>query len=284
MPQLAVPQVMERVPGFKVRRVLANAPAIGPFVLFDHYGPVSFAKGQGLDIGPHPHVGMGTLTYLFEGSMRTRDSLGNDMVLLPGGSIWMVAGRGAAHSERTPSEARLPASRLCGAQLWMALPEAHEEDAPLVEHHDPAALPVVEEDQLRLRVIAGEFAGARSPVGVLSPTLCVHAELRAGGRIALDGAEHEERGVYVMSGDIAIAGTTLTPERMVVLAPGEDVVLTARSPSQIMLLGGSSLGPRVMWKTALARTPERLEQAKSDWAEGRIPSVAGEAERGNFPG
>ena len=284
MPQLADPQVMERIPGFKVRRVLANTPAIGPFVLFDHYGPVDFAKGQGLDIGPHPHVGMGTLTYLFEGSMRTRDSLGNDMVLLPGGSIWMVAGRGAAHSERTPLEARLHASRLCGAQLWMALPEAHEEDMPLVEQHGPAALPVVEDDHVRLRVIAGEFAGARSPVGVLSPTLCVHAELGEGGRIALNGAEHEERGVYVISGDIEMAGTALTPERMVVLAPGKDVVLAARAPAQIMLLGGTSLGPRHMWKTALARTPERLEQAKSDWVEGRIPSVVGETERGNFPG
>ena len=278
------PQVMERAPGFKVRRVLANAPAIGPFVLFDHYGPVQFAAGQGLDIGPHPHIGMGTLTYLFEGSMRTRDSLGNDMVLLPGGCIWMVAGRGAAHSERTPQEVRLQASRLCGAQLWMALSEDHEEDAPLVEHYGPAALPVVENDHVRIRVIAGEFAGARSPVGVLTPALCVHAELDEGGRIALNGADHEERGVYLIFGDIEIAGTALTLERIVVLAPGEDVVLVARSASQIMLLGGTSLGPRQLWKTALARTPERLEQAKSDWIEGRIPSVTGEAERGNFPG
>jgi redox-sensitive bicupin YhaK (pirin superfamily) len=284
MLQLPNPQVMERVAGFKVRRILANAPAVGPFVLFDHYGPVDFAAGQGLDIGPHPHIGMGTLTYLFEGSMRTRDSLGNDMTLLPGGGIWMVAGRGAAHSERTPQETRQQASRLCGAQLWMTLPEAHEEDAPLVEHHKPAALPVIEEDHVRLRVIAGAFAGVRSPVGVLSPTLCVHAELAKGGRVALNGAEHEERGVYLISGDAEIAGTSLTPERMVMLAPGEDCVLIARSATQVMLLGGAPLGPRHMWKTALARTPERLEQAKSDWIEGRIPSVVGEAERGNFPG
>lgn len=284
--QLADPRVMERAPGFFIRRVVANAPAIGPFVLFDHYGPVQFAAGQGLDIGPHPHVGMATLSYMFEGSMRTRDSLGNDMVLLPGGAIWMVAGRGAAHSERTPQEARRQASRASGAQLWMALSESHEEDTPAVEHHSPQALPVVEKGNVKFRVIAGEFAGVRSPVGVLSPTLCVHAELREGGSLALNGAEHEERGVYLISGEADIDGTPLTPERMVLLAPGHDAVVTARStaPAQIMLLGGTPLGPRHMWKTALARTPERIEQAKADWAEGRIASVVGESERGNFPG
>ena len=281
---LAEPRVMERIPGFKVRRVVANAPAIGPFVLFDHYGPVEFAAGQGLDIGPHPHVGMATLTYLFEGSMRTRDSLGRDMVLVPGGAIWMIAGRGAAHSERTPPEARRSSSRLGGAQLWMALPDAHEEDEPRVEHHDPEALPVVDGDGARLRVIAGEFGGVRSPVGVLSPTLCVHATLDPGGRVGLSGAEHRERGVYVISGEVEVAGTMLTPERMFVLDPDADAVLEARSPAVVMLLGGTSPGPRQMWATALGRTPERLEQARADWAEGRIASVVGEAERGNFPG
>ena len=168
----------------------------------------------------------------------------------------------------------------------MALSESHEEDTPVVEHHNPQALPVVEKDRVKFRVIAGEFAGVRSPVGVLSPTLCVHAELREGGRLALNGAEHEERGVYLISGDADIDGTPLMPERMVLLPPGQDAVIVARStsPAQIMLLGGTSLGPRHMWKTALARTPERLEQAKADWAEGRIASVVGESERGNFPG
>ena len=282
--QLPDPRVIERVKGFKVRRVLANAPSIGPFVLFDHYGPVDFAPGQGLDIGPHPHVGMATLTYLFEGAFLTRDSMGNAMTLLPGGAVWMAAGRGAAHSERTPPATRQASSRLAGAQLWLALPQEHEEDAPSAECYGPAALPVINGHGVRFRVIAGEFCGARSPVGILSPTLCVHIELDPAASVVLEGGGYEERGLYLISGEVALAESALSPERMVVLPAGEDVVLTAGSAAQLMLLGGTPTGSRLLWSTALARTPERLEQARADWAEGRIPSVAGEAERGNFPG
>jgi redox-sensitive bicupin YhaK (pirin superfamily) len=264
--------------------VLANAPSVGPFVLFDHYGPVEFAAGQGLDIGPHPHVGMATLTYLFEGAFLTRDGMGNAMTLLPGGTIFMVAGRGAAHSERTPPDIRQTSSRLAGAQLWLALPQANEEDAPSAECYASAALPIITGDGARFRVIAGEFCGTHSPVRVLSPTLCVHLKLDPGGRVLLKGGEHEERGLYLVSGEAAVVGSALSPERMIVLPGGEDVVLTAASTSHLMLLGGTPVGPRHLWSTALARTQERLEQAKSDWADGRIPSVVGEAERGNFPG
>jgi redox-sensitive bicupin YhaK (pirin superfamily) len=278
------PRVIERVAGFKVRRVLANAPCVGPFVLFDHYGPVDFAAGHGLDIGPHPHVGMATLTYLFEGACLTRDSMGNAMTLQPGGAIWMVAGRGAAHSERTPPSIRAAPSRLAGAQLWLALPPDAEEAAPHATHYDPAALPVTEAAGARCRVIAGDFCGARSPVGVLSPTLCVHLALEPGARVRLKAGEHPERGLYLVSGAAALSGAALQPERMILLDQDEDAALTATTAAQLMLLGGAPLGPRHLWSTALARTPARLDQAKSDWANGRIPSVVGEADRGHFPG
>jgi len=149
--QVIEPRIFERVKGFKLRRVLANAPAVGPFVLFDHFGPVTFGIGQGLDAGPHPHVGMATLTYLFEGSLLHRDSMGNAAPLAPGAANWMVCGRGVAHSERTPREARERESRLHGAQLWLALPRGHEEDAPHFQHHPAAALPVLEDEGRRLR-------------------------------------------------------------------------------------------------------------------------------------
>ena len=178
--------------------------------------------------------------------------------------------------------------RVCLARSSGWLSETHEEDTPQVEHYSPLALPVVEGDRVEFRVIAGEFAGVRSPVGVLSPTLWRTCRITGRRAVsALNGAvEHEERGVYLISGDVDIDGTPLMPERMVLLAPGQDAVVVARStsPAQILLLGGTSLGPRHMWKTALARTPERLEQAKTDWADGRIASVVGENERGNFPG
>ena len=168
------PRVYERFKGFQLRRVLSNAPAVGPFVLFDHFGPVQFAAGQGLDGGPHPHVGMATLTYLFEGRVLHRDSMSNAAIACPGTANWMVCGRGVAHSERTPQEDRLVPSRLAGVQLWLALPAEQEEGAPQMEHH--AALPVIEGDGKRLRVVAGSFGGTKSPVGVLSDTLCVDAE------------------------------------------------------------------------------------------------------------
>jgi len=281
--QVIEPRIFERVKGFKLRRVLANAPAVGPFVLFDHFGPVTFGVGQGLDAGPHPHVGMATLTYLFEGSLLHRDSMGNAAPLTPGDANWMVCGSGVAHSERTPPEARQRESRLHGAQLWLALPRAHEEDAPHFKHHPAVALPVLEEAGKKLRVIAGSFDGKRSPVGTLSDTLCVDAELAAGARLVLSATEHEERSLYVVSGAVALDGKRLDPERLAVLKPGVEAVITASSPARLLLLGGKRLDAKQMWSTVVVGAAARIERAKADWSEGRIPSVVGEADRGAFP-
>jgi len=281
--QVIEPRIFERVKGFKLRRVLSNAPAIGPFVLFDHFGPVTFGIGQGLDAGPHPHVGMATLTYLFDGSLLHRDSMGNTAPLTPGGANWMVCGRGVAHSERTPPEARMQESRLHGAQLWLALPREHQEDVPHFKHHPATALPVLEGEGRRLRIIAGNFDGMRSPVGTLSGTLCVHAELAAGARLTLSGEEHEERSLYVVSGEVALGGERILPERLMLLKPGMEAVVTARAPSVLLLLGGERLDRKQMWSTVVVDAAERIERAKADWSEGRIPSVIGEADRGAFP-
>lgn len=202
--QIVEPRVFERAKGFVLRRVLANTPSVGPFILFDHYGTVTYAAGQGLDIGPHPHIGMATLSYLFEGSALIHDSMGGAVELVPGGTVFMVAGRGCAHSERTPLPVRQAASSLAGVQLWLALPEAHEEDPAHVEQYGPAALPVVSSEGCRLRVVAGRFGEAVSPVGVLSPACCYDVELEAGARLTLPG-DHPEVGVYVLAGD-AVAG------------------------------------------------------------------------------
>lgn len=275
------PRVYERFKGFKLRRVLSNAPAVGPFVLFDHFGPVTFGVGQGLDGGPHPHVGMATLTYLFEGRVLHRDSIGSAAVVAPGGANWMVCGRGVAHSERTPQEDRRQESRLAGAQLWLALPAAHEEDAPRFEHH--TVLPVIEGEGKRLRVVAGSFAGTRSPVGTLSGTLCVDAELAAGAVLALSAGEHRERAAYVVAGEIDLGGESYGPERIVIFGPGKEIVIEARSSARLLLLGGEPLGRRHMWSTVVSSRADRIAQAKADWDETRIPSVVGEVERGAFP-
>jgi len=281
--QVIEPRIFERVKGFKLRRMLANAPTVGPFVLFDHFGPVTFGVGQGLDAGPHPHVGMATLTYLFEGSLLHRDSMGNAAPLTPGGANWMVCGRGVAHSERTPPEARQQESRLHGAQLWLALPRTHEEDAPHFAHYPATALPVLEEAGKKLRVIAGSFDGVHSPVGTLSDTLCVHAELATGARLALAATEHKERSLYVVSGEVALGGERLDSERLVILKQGKAAVLAAHSPARLLLLGGERLDRKHMWSTVVVSTAERIERAKADWSDGRIPSVVGETDRGAFP-
>lgn len=281
--QVIEPRIFERVKGFKLRRVLANAPTVGPFVLFDHFGPVSFGVGQGLDAGPHPHVGMATLTYLFEGSLLHRDSTGNTAPLTPGGANWMVCGRGIAHSERTPPEARQAPSRLHGVQLWLALPRAHEEDEPRFEHQPASALPVLQRDGCRLRVIAGSFEGTCSPLPTLSGTLCVHAELAAGARLELSGQEHQERSFYVVSGEVALGDERLRPERLVVLKRGAPAVISALAPTHLLLLGGERLDSKHMWSTVVTGNAQRIDRAKADWSEGRIPSVVGEPDRGAFP-
>ena len=274
------PHVADLGDGFTVRRALpfAKRRSVGPFVFFDRMGPVRFAAGKGLDVRPHPHIGLATVTYLFDGEILHRDSLGTVQLIRPGALNWMTAGRGIAHSERTPQERRGDGDGLAGVQLWAALPKAHEETAPSFFHHPVAQLPLVEGDGAEVRVIAGSFLGARSPVATFSELFCADATLAAGSRLELP-AEHEERAFYIISGGIGIAGERFAPERLVVLRPGTAPVLAAEGATRLLLLGGAVLdGPRHIWWNFVSSSKERIEQAKADWRAGRFAPVPGDDE------
>lgn len=263
--------------GFAVRRVLP-APArrlVGPFVFFDHMGPSRFAPGQGLDVRPHPHIGLATVTYLFEGEIVHRDSLGFHQPIRPGDVNWMTAGRGIVHSERTAPERRAAGAALHGLQLWIALPKAHEEAEPAFRHYPGATVPGLDIGAARCRVIAGTAWGVTSPVATLSPLFYAEAALPAGAELPLP--EHEERAVYVVGGRIAWAGASAGPGRMLVLPAGRQPPLRAEEPARIALVGGAPLdGERYVEWNFVSSSRERIERAKADWRAGRFPTVPGD--------
>ncbi|GLU35477.1 pirin family protein [Trinickia caryophylli] len=266
--------------GFAVRRVLPALAArlVGPFIFFDHMGPAAFAPGTGLDVRPHPHIGLATVTYLFEGAIFHRDSLGSAQKIVPGDVNWMTAGRGIVHSERTPDEVRAAGGTMHGIQTWVALPVEHEEADPAFEHHAAATLPKIERSGVTLTVIAGEAFGARSPVTTFSPTLYAAAEFEPCGALALE-PEHEERGVYLVDGDLAIDGEPLEPAHMAVLTPGETATLASRTGATVMLLGGAKLpGERFIEWNFVSSSRERIAQAKAAWTKQEMGKVPGETE------
>lgn len=266
--------------GFTVRRVLP-APLrrhVGPFVFFDHMGPATFEIGKGIDVRPHPHIALATVTFLFDGEILHRDSLGSAQLIRPGDVNWMLAGSGIAHSERTSPEERKRGARVHGIQSWVGLPLAHEDDAPFFMHHPASTIPRIMRDGVRIDVIAGTAFGARSPVRVASPTLYVHADLDAGATLALD-TEHAERGAYVVSGELACAGHALREGTLAVFREGEPVTLTATTAARVMIIGGAKLdGERHVWWNFVASTEARIERAKSDWKNGRFAKVVGDEE------
>lgn len=281
---MAIELVIEPKPrdlgGFTVRRVLPQIArrTIGPFVFFDHMGPVAFPAGGGIDVRPHPHIGLATVTYLFEGEIMHRDSLGSVQPIAPGDVNWMVAGSGIAHSERTRPELRPAGPRLHGIQSWVALPQGGEEMAASFVHHPKASLPARSEGGARLRVIAGSAYGMTSPAAVQSPTLYVDVDLDAGARIALPQG-HAERALYVASGRVRIGGQPIGEGQMAIFAADADDTVEALEPSRAMLLGGAPLdGPRHMWWNFVSSSKARIEQAKRDWREGRFGRVPGETE------
>ncbi len=266
------------VAGFAVRRALPvlGLKSIGPFAFFDHMGPLQLPPGQGTDVGPHPHIGLATVTYLFDGELVHRDSIGSVQTIRPGDVNWMLAGRGIAHSERSGPEVRAAGAHMHGIQSWVALPLAHEDDAPAFEHHPASSLPVVRRDGATLRVVAGEAYGERSPVGVLSPTLYVDAEIPAGARVRVDDV-HEERAVYVAHGVIDCEGLAYGPGALLVLRAGADVRLLGVTTARVMMIGGAKLdGPRHIWWNFVASTRERIEAAKLAWKERRFPPIPGD--------
>jgi redox-sensitive bicupin YhaK (pirin superfamily) len=264
--------------GFSVRRALPSLQRrhVGPFVFFDHMGPAALAPGRGIDVRPHPHIALATITYLFEGEFVHRDSLGSNQPIRPGDVNWMVAGRGIAHSERTGAEVRERGGPLHGIQTWVALPQSAEESEPRFEHHPKDTLPVVTRPGAELRLIAGTAYGARAPTGILSPTLYVHVHLEAGATLDVD-EEHEERAVYVTRGTVSCGDRELGEGSMILLRPGSHAVLRTANGADAMLIGGAPLdGPRLIWWNFVSSSMDRIERAKADWREGRFGKVAGD--------
>ena len=277
---IIVPRTRDLGGGFEVRRVLPSGErrTVGPFVFFDQMGPTVLPAGRGLDVRPHPHIGLATVTYLFDGEIIHRDSLGTVQPIRPGGVNWMTAGRGIVHSERTPPEFRTGGGGLFGIQTWVGLPKDNEEADPAFAHHPEDALPVLDGDGKRVRVIAGAFHGARSPLVVFSETVYVDAALAPDARLEIP-PEYEERAVYIAEGRIEIGGDSFEEGRMLVFRAGDPVTVTAGGPARVLLLGGAPLdGPRHLWWNFVSSSTERIEQAKADWREGRFPQVPGETE------
>lgn len=280
--RLILPAVRDLGDGFKVRRALPSAQRrmVGPFVFFDHFGPIVFHAGEGPNIRPHPHIGLSTLSYLLEGEMVHRDSAGNVATIRPGDVNWMTAGSGIVHSERSPEKVQAKGGAMFGQQIWVALPQALEEMQPDFSHHAQGTLPELEADGVSLTVIAGEAFGQRSPVPVYSNLMYVDVVLKPGARLQVP-AEHIERALFVVSGEIEVSGQsgTFGESQFVVFKPSAEIVLQARSCVHLMLVGGEPLGePRHIDWNFVSSSKDRIEQAKDDWRHGRFPTIAGETE------
>jgi len=275
--QLIVPRSVD-LGGFQVHRALPSGQSrmVGPFIFFDHFGPAVFKAGDGIDVRPHPHIGLATVTYLFDGEIVHRDSLGTAMPIRPGAVNWMTAGRGIAHSERTAADHRGGGEKLHGLQLWVALPMADEESAPAFAHTAAADIPELREEGMVLRVVAGSLHGLRSPVATRWETLFAEARLKARTTLPLE-AEHEERAVYVIAGEIEIGGQHYEPERLLVLRPGDRIAVRAVSDAHIVIAGGAAMdGPRHIWWNFVSSRKERIDAAKADWKAGRFGLVPGD--------
>lgn len=266
--------------GFEVRRALPSRQRhmVGPFIFLDQMGPAQLPAGRGVDVRPHPHIGLATVTYLFAGSLMHRDSEKNEIEITPGAMNLMTAGRGIVHSERTPAAAREGGSPLYGMQSWLALPQSQEEVAPSFQRFAADQLPVVTDSGVVARIIAGSAFGKRSPVTTASEWLYVEVQLSAGSSAPID-ADQEERAVYLVDGTIEIAGQTFEAPQLLVLRPGDPIGIKAISAARMMFLGGAGTdGPRYIWWNFVSSSKERIEQAKSDWKSGRFDPVPGETE------
>jgi redox-sensitive bicupin YhaK (pirin superfamily) len=275
---VVVPRTVDLGDGFSVRRALPSARTrmVGPFIFFDHFGPAEFRAGAGLDVRPHPHIGLATVTYLVDGEIVHRDSLGTALAIKPGEVNWMTAGRGIVHSERTGAEKRVTSSPIHGLQMWVALPKAHEEMAPGFAHHETAEFPVVAENGKTVRVVVGSAYGAKSPVPVVHETLFADVHLKAGSVLPLD-ADHEERAVYVIAGELDIAGDRFAAGQLLVFKPGDAVTIAAANDSHFVICGGAPMdGPRHIWWNFVSSSKDRIEQAKADWTAGHFQKVPGD--------
>lgn len=264
--------------GFSVRRVLPTARRrmVGPWIFFDHMGPATFPPGEGINVRPHPHINLATVTYLFEGEILHRDSLSSLQAIRPGDINLMVAGKGIVHSERERDEARTKTRNLHGLQLWLALPEADEEVEPAFYHYPEKDIPKLTHEDIPIRVMMGSAYGVTSPVKTFADTLYVEAHLKAGQTLELPQAQ--ERAIYVASGELRAKDTLIPEHAMAVFAPLEGICVTASKDARIALVGGEPLGKRYIEWNFVSSRKERIDQAKSDWQNQRFPKVPGDAE------
>ena len=277
---LIVPRTADLGDGFTVRRALPSAQSrmVGPFVFFDHFGPTVFKSGNGLDVRPHPHIGLATVTYLFDGEIMHRDSLGSAVAIKPGELNLMSAGSGIVHSERTSAEQRALGPRLFGIQAWAALPKSHEEGVPGFLHYDTGQLPRISGEGKTVRVVMGDLYGQSSPAGFPHPSFYAEAVLAPGAVLPLD-ADYDERAIYVVSGEIDIAGETFAAGRLLVFRPGDRISVLAASQTRIILLGGEPMdGPRHIWWNFVSSSKDRIDAAKADWKAKRFTAVPGDAD------
>jgi len=279
---LIEPRVSDLGDGFAVRRVLPSAKcrSVGPFVFLDEMGPTVFPPGHGLDVRPHPHIGLATVTYLFEGEILHRDSLGNELPIRPGELNWMTAGQGIVHSERTPAALRSSGSRLFGVQAWVALPLPNEEVAAAFVHYSANDLPLTGGEGLQVRVIVGELFGVASPVQTYAKTLYAEVAMAEGSCLSVP-ASYVERGAFIVEGKVTLQGEqgAFGPGQLLVLAQDAEVIVRAEQQARLMLLGGDPLdAPRHIWWNFVSSSADRIEQAKADWKAGKFASVPGETE------
>jgi redox-sensitive bicupin YhaK (pirin superfamily) len=271
---VVVPRARD-IGGFEVRRVLPSAQRknVGPFVFFDQMGPAELAPGFGIDVRPHPHIGLATVTYLFEGTIVHRDSLGSVQAIEPGALNWMTAGRGIVHSERSDHELRKGRQKLYGIQIWVALPRQYEETDPDFMHYAADSLPQIEGGGKTIRVVAGSFFGKASPVKTFSKLFYADAAFDPGASLVLDN-EYEERAIYLLEGDVEIHGEIFEPGRLLVFSSADEITIKAVSAARMVLFGGEPLdGPRHLWWNFVSSSRARIEQAKADWKSGRFPPV-----------
>jgi redox-sensitive bicupin YhaK (pirin superfamily) len=264
--------------GFSVRRALPHARRrmVGPFIFFDHFGPAVLQEGQGIDVRPHPHIGLATVTFLFDGEIVHRDSLGTALPIRPGELNWMTAGRGIVHSERTAPERRSGGERLHGLQCWVAMPANDEEADPSFAHHDQSDLPIISADGKSVRVVVGTLFGQRSPVSTLSDTLFADVTLTPGATLPFD-PDTEERALYIVAGEIDISGDRFASGQLLVFRPGDPIAVTAASEARVVLLGGAAMdGPRHIWWNFVSSRKERIELAKAEWKARRFDIVPGD--------
>ena len=276
--QVIVPRTSDLGDGFTVRRALPSVQSrmVGPFVFFDHFGPTEFRSGNGLDVRPHPHIGLATVTYLFDGEIMHRDSLGTAIPIRPGAINWMTAGSGIVHSERTGTERRAKGDTLHGLQMWVALPAASEEMDAAFAHHATEEFPEVRDNGKTVRVVLGSLYGKKSPVRTTSETIFADAVLKAGTTLPLD-ASHEERAVYVIEGEIDVAGDKFGPQRLLVFKAGDAITIRAATDTHFVIAGGAPMdGPRHIWWNFVSSRKDRIEQAKADWTAGHFGKVPGD--------